>query len=283
MNRETLCDSFDQIEVAKAQIRDVVKRFGITGDYLKYTVFNTYEDWSERKEYIDSDNHRRLLKRMDPIADVVYRHSSTEYILHNYIQSLKDRINNIRSLINISNISESNISERYWKESQSAANRITRGAFPRGHVSIERSLMGSVKVEYDGKNYWSKNTIFIPVTWIKSVYERGIPIIHGTKGKLFVAHAERLSDVPEIDYELPDCTVFKVDTVRMRIDEAPTLLNGYLLVNNYESLELSDNKIDVIYDWIMGEDRRIHAFNVDLKKAAMLLNRRVKQEILRSI
>ena len=181
MNREMLCDSFDQIEVAKAQIRDTVERLGITGKYLKYVVFRNYKDWSERRDYMQGDSHKRLLRKMDPIAGELYVQNSAEFILIDYIKSLKKRIGAIRSLIHESDPYKSNIFQRYWEESESTANRITRGAFPRGNVSIERSPMGSAKVEYDDTNYWNKNNIFIPVTWIKSVYERGIPVIHGTK------------------------------------------------------------------------------------------------------
>jgi|15BtaG_2_1085339.scaffolds.fasta_scaffold07055_2 hypothetical protein len=124
-----------------------------------------------------------------------------------------------------------------------------------------------------------ENDIEVALNWVKTVNNKGLAMIRGTKGVLFVTKAEKLTkeNIPKIkDYEMPDCTIFKVITNKISRGGNVWPESGFLLIDNYEETDFAQNTICQRH----GEDLKVHAFKANLKDAAKLLNRRVKGYIL---
>jgi hypothetical protein len=129
------------------------------------------------------------------------------------------------------------------------------------------------------KEKLKEKDVEVALNWVKTVKNKGLAMIRGTKGMLFVAKAEKLTkeNIPKIkDYEMPDCTVFKVITNKINRGGNVWPESGFLLIDNYEESDFAQNAICQRH----GEDLKVHAFKANLKDAAKLLNRRVKGYIL---
>jgi len=149
---------------------------------------------------------------------------------------------------------------------------------------------------------------FNQLKWMSTVLRNGIPVIKGVKGNCFVISAQKLKkkDTPElINYEMPECAIFKVNLVQIKNHGYDIVHeNGYLLINDYTKPDrhilsfhndtstrrsswnpcnMFRHSQECLFDIDERKWLKIHAFNKDLKKAAMLLNRRIKGEIIKNI
>ena len=90
--------------------------------------------------------------------------------------------------------------------------------------------------------YYSSIDIKIPRFWYNMVYNKGVPVIHGSQGALFTIKAKKLKEenIPKIEYDMPDCTIFKVEAMGVR-KRMPYLQSGYLLENEYEEPKIGDD------------------------------------------
>ena len=148
----------------------------------------------------------------------------------------------------------------------------------------------------------SDQSIPINILWNRSVFDKGLAMISTSKGKQFVTHANEvvIENIPNIeDYNLPDCTVFKVTAIRLNKNTDHQTTNGWLLIHNYDKNDITmDNypqeryrsrveKHEKIKDIYTGgkvtDAHKIHAFHSDLKSAGRLLARRVKSEIINNL
>jgi hypothetical protein len=284
MTREDAVKSETQIQFAKSEIERLKDIFDITPSFLLYEIFGisiwaNVKNSSRRISIIEKN--KRFKKSIN------LRHDEYGMFLKvcNYISSLREEISSLRNQRREKNTQS--LLNKTWDKTEKCMRKLNRFLFSRSGFRIERHMGGAYAL--DNGRYYDPVDLFLPLFWYKTVFEAGISVIRGTKGILIVAQAEKLilNNIPEIDYDLPECTIFKVNTVGIR-NRKPINESGYLLVDNYEDLEkpfpeTSNAYNHCIYNYYIKCDNKIHAFSTDLKKAAILLNRRVKQEILKNV
>lgn len=221
--------------------------------------------------YASSNNERELYK----IA-VENNGKDLMYAIESFISKLNREIRSIRS--SAKEVKKYRPVEEASRKSIYEIKTVLSNAYVRSRFNVDRATPEFPSGAYsdgDPDSYSFSNDIKVPLTWYRSVFQRGFSMLKATDGiavPLYVKY-RKVFYVEDAGFK-----AYEVKAIRVR-KKVATIEDGYLVIDASHNIS-EDNPL---VDKYGHTAEFVHAYKTDLKSAFKLMNGRTIRDITQKL